>query len=68
MNKMVYTLLVVKESCAKVESILQRYRIGLNDWDKTKELRVCDGTMINYTIICEPTTYEDIMSTYYGTL
>ena len=65
MNKLFYNLLVDERCVLQVESLLNRLRVGLNDWDKTKAFDYCGGRYVNYTIMCTSETYETITSHLY---
>lgn len=67
MNKKVFTALVTVDERERMEKVLNTYRIGLNDWDKTKTFDVQGNKVINYTIICEEDTFNNIVSAINGT-
>lgn len=56
----VYVKVVRVDETAKMESILNHYRVGLNNWDKTKVFNYNGVKIINYVIMCDADTYEAI--------
>lgn len=58
----IYTLLVVAEDTNRVESILNAFRIGLNDWDRSKVFEVPGAKLVNYTILCEEDQFTSIVN------
>ena len=60
--KQIYTLLVVAEDTHRVESILNAFRIELNDWDKTKMFKVPGARLVNYTILCTEDQFKSIVN------
>ncbi len=67
MNKKVFTMLVVVGDRERMEKVLNSYRIGLNDWDKTKIFDLQGTQLINYTIVCEESIFNSIVKTMNGT-
>lgn len=67
MNKLVYTMLVVAEDRERMEKVLNTYRIGLDEWDKTKIFDLNGVKLINYTIVCENSVFNSIVETMNGT-
>lgn len=64
--KKIYTLLVAAEESEKVEKLLNTFRIGLNEWDKTKTLEVHGHRLISYTIVCEEEVFVSITNLMNG--
>lgn len=60
--KKIYTLLVEAEETNRVESILNTFRIGLNDWDRSKVFEVPGAKFVNYTILCEEDQFTSIVN------
>lgn len=58
--KKFYAMLVKEEQTADMERVLNRFRIGLNDWDRTRTLYSNGKGYVNYTIICTEDTFESI--------
>ena len=67
MNKLVYTMLVVAEDRERMEKVLNTYRVGLDEWDKTKIFELNGVKLINYTIVCENSVFNSIVETMNGT-
>ena len=67
MNKLVYTMLIVAEDRERMEKVLNTYRIGLDEWDKTKTFELNGVKLINYTIVCENDVFNSIVETMNGT-
>lgn len=63
----VYTILVGVAEFEKLEKNLNRFRIGLNDWDKTKIFNVSGCEVIHYTIICDEETFISLTKVVNGT-
>ena len=61
--KNIYTILVTVEETSMLEKLFNMYRIGLNDWDKTKPLDFQGAKVINYTIVCEENVFTSIVNT-----
>ena len=47
---------------AKMEKILNIYRVGLNDWDKTKVFTYKDTDIVIYNIMCTREVFDAIKS------
>ena len=58
--KEIFVKLVWVNDAAKMEKILNMYRVGLNDWDKSKVFNYQGGDLVNYTIMCTRETYDAI--------
>lgn len=67
MNKKVFTMLAVADDRERMEKVLNTYRIGLNEWDKTKIFDLQGTKLINYTIVCEENVFNSIVETMNGT-
>lgn len=64
MNKQVFCMTVVNEWCEVFESILSNFRIGLNNWDKTRPLNINGIFVSNYTVVCENNVWNNISDTF----
>ena len=51
--KTVHVFVIKPEDCALMEKTLNMFRIGLNDWDKTKLLEVKGQNVHVYTVVCD---------------
>lgn len=60
--KDMFVKLVLVEDTAKMEKILNMYRVGLNDWDRSKVFNYKGSNLVNYTIMCTRETYDAIVS------
>lgn len=58
--KKIYTFLVVAEDVTRMESNLNKLRIGLNDWDKSKVFNIQGNNLVNYTIMCDEETFVSL--------
>ena len=58
--KKFYAMLVRENQTADVERVLSKFRISLNDWDRTRVLYSNGNGYINYTIICTQDEFESI--------
>ena len=66
--KKIWYMLVVKTEGTRMESLLNHFRVGLNDWDKTKTFQMEDGTeLVGYTIMCTEETFVSITEMMNGT-
>jgi hypothetical protein len=65
--KKVFTFLVAKNEAVKLEGLLNNFRIGLNDWDRSKVLDVQGEALVNYTIVCDDDTFNSIVNQMYAT-
>ena len=65
--KKVYTMLVTEMDTARMEKILNTFRVGLNDWDKSKVFTIQGFRMVNYTIVCEEELFTSIVNVMNGT-
>lgn len=63
--KQIFTILVAAEHTNRVESILNAFRIGLNDWDRTRVFELNGMRYVNYTIVCEQHQYTAIVNQMY---
>jgi hypothetical protein len=59
--KQIYNVLVYENYTAKLESLLNGFRVGLNDWDRTKVFEIQNQRVVNYTIACDDETYKSIV-------
>lgn len=66
MNK-VYTILVSENETTRMEKTLNTFRIGLNDWDRSKTLEVQNVRVVNYTIVCSEELFASIVNVMNGT-
>lgn len=64
--KMIYTVLVVEDLTARMESLLNRFRVGMNEWDRSKTFEIHGGRVVNYTIVCTEETHDDIVHYLYN--
>jgi hypothetical protein len=48
--------------CQLVENVLNKFRIGLNDWDRTKIFSNVRGhrDVVIYMVLCDEQTHESI--------
>lgn len=53
-------LLVKKELVSTVDSALNKFRINLNDWDRSKVLYNNGEGYVIYTIVCTKDQFESI--------
>ena len=51
---------VATNMTTKMEKVLNTFRIGMNDWDKTKTFNTQGQDVVIYTILCEDDTFESI--------
>lgn len=56
MNKL-FTFLVTVEESTRLESLFNTFRIGLNDWDKSRIFEVQGKKLINYTVVTNEGTF-----------
>lgn len=59
MNK-IFTFLSTVEESERLESLLNTFRIGLNNWDKSKVFEVQGHKLINYTIVTNEETFRSL--------
>ena len=64
--KKVYTMLVGENETTNMEKTLNSFRIGLNEWDRTKMFDVQGSRFVNYTIICSEDQFESIVNVMNG--
>ena len=55
-----YAILVREEQTANMESVLNKFRVGLNEWDRTRVLYSNGHGYVNYTIICTEDVFKSI--------
>lgn len=60
--KKIFTMLVVEEDTSTMENVLNKVRIGLNDWDRSKTFENLGVNLVNYTILCEDSQFESIVN------
>lgn len=60
--KNIYNITVYVGDSAKMESTLGAFRIGMNDWAKTRVLDWNGSKIISYTVLCDENTFESIMN------
>ena len=65
--KKIFTMLVVEEDAKRMENVLNKIRIGLNDWDRSKTFENLGVKLVNYTILCEDDQFESIVNLMNGT-
>lgn len=65
--KKIFTFLVTVEETKKLESLLNTFRIGLNDWDKSRIFAFQGHKIVNYTIITDEETFESLTEQMNGT-
>lgn len=58
--KKFYNMVVRVDQTVTMEKALNRLRIGLNEWDRTRVLYSNGVGYVNYTIICTDETYASI--------
>ena len=58
--KKFYCILVREDQTTTMEKALNRFRIGLNEWDRTRVLYSDGVGYVNYTIICTDKTFRSI--------
>lgn len=63
--KKVYNMLVLEEATADVEKLFNRFRVGLNDWDRSKVFEFEGLQVVNYTITCTKEMYDSITGSLY---
>lgn len=64
--KQIYTVLVYEQYTAHLESMLNSFRIGMNDWDRSKTFEFNGERVVNYTIMCTEEIYSSIMNLLYA--
>ena len=65
--KKIFTMLVVEEDTQRMENVLNKTRIGLNDWDRSKTFENLGVKLVNYTMLCEDNQFETIVNLMNGT-
>lgn len=58
--KMFYTMLVRENMTNVMEGLLNKFRIAMNDWDRTRVLHYGNVGYVNYTIICTEEVFKTI--------
>lgn len=64
--KQIYNVLVYEAYTARMESLFNRFRIGLNDWDRSKTFNLNGEQVVNYTIACTENVYTSLLNVYYN--
>lgn len=65
MNK-VYTMLISENETTLLEKTLNTFRIGLNDWDRSKTFELQNVRVVNYTIVCSEELFASIVNVMNG--
>lgn len=65
--KKVFTMLVGVTETERMEKTLNTFRIGLNDWDRSKAFDIYGQQCVNYTIICSEEVFNGIIYVMNGT-
>ena len=65
--KKIFTMLVVEGDTKRMENVLNKVQIGLNDWDRSKTFENLGVKLVNYTILCEDDQFESIVNLMNGT-
>jgi hypothetical protein len=63
MQKRVFTFLLEVEETEMFEKTLNIYRIGLDEWDKSKVFVIGYIDVVNYTVICDDLTAKSLTQT-----
>lgn len=58
--KKFYNMVIREDQTVTMEKALNRFRIRLNEWDRTRVLYSNGVGYVNYTIICTDETYGSI--------
>ena len=58
--KEIYVKPISPDKTEKLEKLLNQFRIGLNDWDRTKVLNYNGRELVVYTVVCEKDTWVSI--------
>ena len=53
-------LVVKTKECQLTENLLNKFRISLNDWDRTKKFEYKGHELVVYNVICDEETYKTI--------
>ena len=64
--KQLYTMLVWTNSMDRMEKLLGQFRIGLNEWDKTRAFDYQGGQVVSYTILCDESVFVSITNIMNG--
>ena len=64
--KKVFNMLVTVEEAVQLEKVLNTFRIGMNDWDKSKVFELRGYKLINYTLLCEEDLFVSITNVMNG--
>lgn len=60
--KKIFTITVGIQETERMEKLLNAFRIGLNDWDKSKIFNIQNMKLVNYTILCEEDLFTSIVN------
>lgn len=60
--KKIFTIVVGIQETERMEKLLNAFRIGLNDWDKSKIFNIQNMKFVNYTILCEEDLFISIVN------
>ncbi len=60
MKENFYAMMVRENQTDAMERVLIRFRIGLNNWDKTRVLYFKGEGYVSYTILCTADTFKSI--------
>ena len=58
--KKFYAMLVREDKTESMEKVLNKFQIGLNEWDRTRVLYSNGTGYVTYTIICTEDVYRSI--------
>lgn len=59
--KKLYTFTITEDECSALESLLNNFRVCLNDWDKSKKFNVQGHEFRVYTIVCDEDTFDSFV-------
>ena len=65
--KKVFTMLVMANDTTRMEKLFNMFRIGLNDWDRSKIFDIQGNQVVNYTIVCEEAQFNELVNQMNGT-
>lgn len=60
--KNVYAVWVYEYEISKMDSVLNRFQIGVNDRDRSRVLDINGCKIVNYTIICDNNVFNSILN------
>lgn len=64
--KKMYTITVDINDTDKIEKALNMFKIGLNDWDKTRVMILNGQRVVNYVVICAEDVFNSIVNIMYS--